>query len=53
MLRKNVSTDDGLVNGACGTMTGFHWSQGNISTAQLDGIEVKVDNCGQAGPITW
>ena len=44
MLRKNVSTDDGLVNGACGTITGFRWSQGNSSTAQPDGIEIKFDN---------
>lgn len=43
MLRKNVRTDDGLVNVACGTMTGFRWSQGNSSTAQMDGIEVKFD----------
>ncbi len=30
MLRKNVSrmSDDALGNGACGTLTGFRWSQG-------------------------
>ena len=43
MLRKNVRTDDCLVNVACGAMTGFRWSQGNSSTAQPDGIEVKLD----------
>ena len=44
MLRKSVSTDDGLVNGAYGTITGCRWSQGNSSTAQPDGIEIKFDN---------
>ena len=44
MLRKNLSTDVGLVHGASGTITGFYWSQGNSSTAQPDGIEVNFDN---------
>lgn len=44
MLRKSVSTDDGLVNGAWGTITGCRWSSGNSSTAQPDGIEIKFDN---------
>ena len=42
MLRKSVSTDDGLVNGACGTITGCRWSSGNSSTAQPDGIELSL-----------
>ncbi len=44
MLRKNVSTDDNLVNGACGTITGLHWFQGNSSPAHPDRVEIKFHN---------
>ena len=37
---------DGLVNGACGTFTGFRWSHGDSSTTQPDGIDIHLDNKG-------
>ena len=28
MLRRNIMSEDGLVNGSCGEVVGFKWSDG-------------------------
>ena len=46
MLRRNVCTADGLVNGAMGTIVGFEWPQGQrTANTQPSGISVLLDNC--------
>ena len=34
MLRRNIMCEDGLVNGACGEIVGFKWSDGADHQAQ-------------------
>ena len=46
MLRCNVCTADGLVNGAMGTIVRFEWSQGQRTVnTQPSCISVLFDNC--------
>lgn len=45
MLRRNIHTDDGLVNGAVGVVSGFRWPQGGQGQGVVpDAIFVKFDN---------
>ena len=41
---KETSTDDGLVNGAIGTVTGFHWGSADNTNAEPDEIELEFDS---------
>ena len=46
MLRRNVCTADGLVDGAMGTIVGFEWPQvQRTANTQPSGISVLFDNC--------
>ncbi|KAA6421824.1 MAG: ATP-dependent DNA helicase PIF1 [Trebouxia sp. A1-2] len=52
MMRRNMCTADGLVNGALGTVVGFEWPQGvRRPGLQPTGICVKFDNA-RVGQIT-
>ena len=46
MLRCNICTEDGLVNGATGTIVGFKWPQGHRTEAQQPcGLHILFDDC--------
>ena len=52
MLRRNMCTGDGLVNGAMGTVTGYDWLGGQRTAGQQPcGINVLFDNP-RVGSIT-
>ena len=46
MLRRNVDTSDGLVNGAVGTIVGFEWPEGNEGDPAVmpAAVNVRFDN---------
>ena len=45
MLRHNMCTCGGLVNGAMGTITGFEWPEGQRITGQQPcGINIMFDD---------
>ena len=45
MLRRNICTCDGLVNGAMGTIVGFEWPDGQRITGQQPcGINIMFDD---------
>ena len=45
MLRRNVCTEDGLVNGAMGSVVGYEWPGGHRTAAEQPcGLRVLFDN---------
>ena len=45
MLRRNVCTEDGLVDGAMGSVVGYEWPGGRRTAAdRLCGLSVLFDN---------
>ena len=46
MLRRSICTDDGLVNGAMGTIVGFDWPEGRRTEGQQPcGLHILFDDC--------
>ena len=49
MLRRNVCTEDGLVNGAMGLVVGYEWPGGHRTAAEQPcGLRVLFDDPGWA-----
>jgi hypothetical protein len=42
MLRRNIGTEDGLVNGVVGTVVGFEWPEGPVDDPARQPTAVQV-----------